>query len=59
MKSLGEIEQLVRETIERQVETTPCGLILVACDPLAVKRLVTNIVGNLTMVVADALEVES
>lgn len=56
--SLAQIEAMVRETIQRQVDTTGCGKSLVASDAVAVEKLVRNIVGNLVMAVADAMGVE-
>lgn len=50
----------VRDSIQRQVDTTKSGNILKACDAKAVDNLVTNIVGNLTvgvdLMIDEALE---
>lgn len=46
---LKEIEHEVRDSIDRQIATTPAGKKLVACDPEAVESLAKNITGNLTM----------
>lgn len=51
-----DIAALVRSVIERQVATTASGKKLTAFDRAAVENLVTNIVGNLTMVVVNEIK---
>lgn len=51
-----DIAALVRSVIERQVATTKSGKALTAFDKALVDNLVTNIVGNLSMVVQNEIE---
>lgn len=42
-----DLARRVRDVIDRQVDTTPCGKRLVELDARAVAALVRNVVGNL------------
>ena len=43
----------LRDAIQRQVDTTPCGKRLIDLSPHDVKDLVDNLVGNLYYVVLE------
>lgn len=51
-----QIAAALRDTIERQIATTPEGKMFAAQNPGALAKLVTNIVGNATYTVSNLIE---
>ncbi len=50
---MQDLKDFIRECIIRQVQTTDAGKLLTAYNADAVDNLIKNIVGNLTMALAE------